>query len=55
MYQPGNKENLSDECPAHWQGARRLFWHDSMIVMRNEVELQRAWEALAASFPIGDS
>ena len=46
---------MSDECPAHWQGTRRLFWHDSMMVMRSEAELQGAWEALAASCPDGDS
>ena len=32
---------------AHWQGARRLFWHDFMNVMKSEAELQGAWEALA--------
>ena len=46
---------MSDECPAHWQGTRRLFWYDSMMVMRSEAELQGAWEELAASFPDGDS
>ena len=41
--------------PCALQGTRRLFWHDSMVVMRSEAELQGAWEALAASFPDGDS
>ena len=53
MPSSGDIGTLWETCPTQWHEAQRAVWHSTKRVMESERKVQRYWEAVEESLPIG--
>ena len=53
MPSSGDIGTLWEACPTKWRDAQRAVWHSTKRVMESEKKVQRYWEMVEESLPIG--
>ena len=53
MPSSGDIGTLWEMCPTQWHDAQCAVWHSTKRVMESERKVQRYWETVEESLPIG--